>query len=297
MGTHVEQKGSLVSPDGLRFDFAHFSKMTDQELRQVEHRVNELIRTDAPLQEFRDLPIEEARREGAMALFGEKYGDKVRMIRFGESIELCGGTHVPATGHIGSFRILSEGAIAAGIRRIEAVTGIQAEEYIDQLLDTVREARQLFNNTPSLVEAARKALHENEEMKRQVETFLNEKEQIIAQQLLGEAEKVGNVRLIVWETDMPAERIKNIAFQLKNASEELAFIAGSITDGKPTLTVMLGQDLVKKGLNAGNIVREAAKEMQGGGGGQPFLATAGGKQPENLSAAIVKAVEMIRSQI
>jgi len=294
LGSHVEQKGSLVSPEGLRFDFSHFSKMSDEEIRRVERRVNQLIREDAPLQEFREIPIEEARREGAMALFGEKYGDKVRMVRFGNSTELCGGTHVAATGRIGLFRILSESAIAAGIRRIEAVTGAQAEEYMDQMLDTVKEARQLFNNTPALVEAVRKTLHENEELRKQMDAFMSEKEQQIAASLLGRADNAGDMKLIVWESDMPAERVKNIAFQLKNTPGPLAFVAGSLTDQKPTLTVMLSQELVDRGLHAGNIAREAAKTMQGGGGGQPFLATAGGKQPEHLSAAIIKAVELIR---
>ena len=294
LGTHVEQKGSLVTPDSLRFDFSHFQKVTDEQLREVEHLVNAKIRANIPLKEYRNIPIEEAKELGAIALFGEKYGDHVRVIQFGSSIEFCGGTHVAATGCIGMVKILSESSVAAGVRRIEAITGVKVEAMMDTLQDTLRDLKSLFNNAPDLSGAIRKYIEENAGLKKQVEDFMKEKEAQLKEKLLQSVKEVNGVKLIKFCSPMiTPETIKNIAFQLRGEiTENLFFVAGTVFDSKPLLTVMLSDNLVAGGLKAGALVKEAAKLIQGGGGGQPHFATAGGKNPEGLLAAVDKVIEL-----
>jgi alanyl-tRNA synthetase len=295
LGTHVEQKGSFVSPDTLRFDFSHFQKMSKEEIRKVEALSNQKIRANYPLNERRDTPIAEAQALGAMALFGEKYGETVRVIQFGTSTELCGGTHVQATGEIGIVRIVSESSIAAGIRRIEAITAKGVEQLIDFQQDSLTDARDFFNNTPDLMSAIRKSIDENSELKKQVETFVHEKIMSLRDELIQEALVIKGIKVINLETNLPAEMIKTLAFQIRNIeSEKLFFVTGSVYEGKPSLTVLLSDDLVEKGFNAINIVRDAAKEIQGGGGGQPFFATAGGKKADGIQKAIEKALEAVK---
>ena len=293
LGTHVEQKGSLVTPDSLRFDFSHFQKVTPEQLREVEHLVNAKIRENIPLNEYRNLPIEKAKELGAIALFGEKYGDEVRVVQFGSSIEFCGGTHVSATGKIGMVKILSESSVAAGVRRIEAITGAKVEEMLDSIQDTLSDLKALFNNAPDLNAAIKKYIEENAGLKKQVEEFMKEKEAEVKAKLLNNAKDIHGVTVIKATLPMPADTIKNIAFQLKGqVTENLFVVIGSVFENKPMLTVMLSDDQVKNGLNAGQLVREAAKLIQGGGGGQPHFATAGGKNPDGLSAAVDKIVEL-----
>lgn len=293
LGTHVEQKGSLVSPDGLRFDFSHFQKLTDEEIRKVEHLVNARIRENISQTEFRNIPIAEAKKLGAIALFGEKYGDEVRVVKFGSSIEFCGGIHVQATGNIGMMKIISESSIAAGVRRIEAITGGKVEEMLDTVQDTMSDLRSLFNNAPDLSIAIRKYLEENVDLKKQVSEFMKEKQNLIKEKLIRNMEEINGIKLIKYMGPIPAEAVKNIAFQLRGEiTESLVFIAGSYDGQKPTLTVMLSDNLVEGGLNAGQLVREAAKLIQGGGGGQPHFATAGGKNSDGLNAALLKLQEL-----
>jgi len=294
LGTHVEQKGSFVSPDALRFDFSHFQKLTKEEIRTVEAIANRKIRANYSLIERRDTPIAEAQAMGAMALFSEKYGETVRVIQFGTSTELCGGTHVQATGEIGMVRIVSESSIAAGIRRIEAITAKSVEQLIDFQQDSLTDARDFFNNTPDLMSAIRKSIEESSELKKQVETFVHEKIMSLRDELIQEALIIKGIKVINLETNLPAEMIKTLAFQIRNIeSEKLFFVTGSVYEGKPSLTVLLSDDLVEKGFNAINIVRDAAKEIQGGGGGQPFFATAGGKNADGIQKAIEKALEAL----
>ena len=293
LGTHVEQKGSLVTPESLRFDFSHFQKVTDEQLREVEHLVNAKIRANVPLTEYRNLPIEKARELGAIALFGEKYGDHVRVVQFGESVEFCGGTHVSATGKIGMVKILSESSVAAGVRRIEAVTGAKVEEMLDAIQDTLADLKALFNNAPDLKVAIRKHIEENAGLKKQVEDFMKEKEVEVKNRLISEAKEVGGIKVVKSVLPLPADAVKNIAFQVRaEVGEKLLFAVGSVQDGKPLLTVMLSDDLVAAGLKAGVLVKEAAKLIQGGGGGQPHFATAGGKNPDGLLSAVDKVVEL-----
>lgn len=293
LGTHVEQKGSLVTPDGLRFDFSHFQKVTPEQLREVEHLVNAKIRENIPLTEYRNLPIEKAKELGAIALFGEKYGDEVRVVQFGSSIEFCGGTHVSATGKIGMVKILSESSVAAGVRRIEAITGAKVEEMMDTIEDTLNELRQLFNNAPDLKAAIRKYIEENAGLKKQMEAFMKEKEALVKGKLISNAKDVHGVKVIKAVLPMPADSVKNIAFQLKGEFPTNLFVAiGSTDNGKPMLTVAVSEDLVTTGINAGKLVREAAKLIQGGGGGQAHFATAGGKNADGLSAAVDKLIEL-----
>ena len=293
LGDHVEQKGSLVTPDSLRFDFSHFQKVTDEQIRQMEHIVNAKIRANIPLQEYRNIPIEEARELGAIALFGEKYGDHVRVIQFGNSIEFCGGTHVSATGNIGMVKIVSESSVAAGVRRIEAFTGARVEAMLDTFQDTMRDLKALFNNAPDLTAAIRKYIDENAGLKKQVEDFMKEKESQLKEKLLQSVKEVNGVKVIKFTAPVPAETVKNIAFQLRGEiTENLFFVAGTVHDGKPMLTVMLSDNLVAGGLKAGMLVKEAARLIQGGGGGQPHFATAGGKNPDGLSAAVDKVIEL-----
>ncbi|MDO4216176.1 MAG: alanine--tRNA ligase [Bacteroidales bacterium] len=294
LGSHVEQKGSLVTPDSLRFDFSHFQKVTDEELRQVEHFVNEKIRENIPLTEYRDYPIEKAKELGAIALFGEKYGDKVRVVQFGESVEFCGGCHTSRTGNIGMVRIISESSVAAGVRRIEAVTGGELENMVDLMQDTIREISAFFNNAPDLKAAIRKAIEENNELKKKVEDAAKEKTSILKTQLAQKAQEVNGVKVISGVFQVPASIMKDIAFQLRGEmGDNLLFACGSIENNKPTLTVMLSENLVKdNGLNAGQMIREAAKLIQGGGGGQPHFATAGGKNPDGVGQAVNKLIEL-----
>ena len=293
LGEHVEQKGSLVTPDSLRFDFSHFQKVTDEEIRQVEHLVNAKIRANIPLKEYRNIPIEDAKELGAIALFGEKYGDHVRVIQFGSSVEFCGGTHVAATGNIGMIKIVSESSVAAGVRRIEAYTGARVEELMDTIEDTLKDLKALFNNAPDLAGTIRKYIEENAGLKKQMEDFMREKEAQIKERLLKNMQEIHGIKVIKICAPIPAESIKNIAFQLRGEiTENLCFVAGTINEGKPMLTVMLSDNLVAGGLKAGNLVKEAAKLIQGGGGGQPHFATAGGKNIDGLNAAIEKVLEL-----
>ena len=294
LGDHVQQKGSLVTPDSLRFDFSHFQKVTDEQLREVEHRVNAKIRANIPLTEYRNIPIEEARQLGAIALFGEKYGDHVRVIQFGSSVEFCGGTHVSATGCIGMVKIISESSVAAGVRRIEALTGAKVEEMLDGFQDTMRDLRALFNNAPDLKTAIHKYIDENVGLKKQIEEFVKEKEAQLKDKLLQGVREVHGVQLVRFEAPMTLpETVKNIAFQLRGElGDNFCFVAGTLFEGKPMLTVMLGEKLVADGLKAGALVKEAAKLIQGGGGGQPHFATAGGKNPDGVKAAVDKVLEL-----
>ena len=288
LGTHVEQKGSFVSPDVLRFDFSHFSKVEPSDLRKVEQLVNERIRENFPREEFRNVPIAEAQAMGAMALFGEKYGEEVRVLKYGTSIELCGGTHVPATGRIGFFRIISESSVAAGVRRIEAVTGAGAEKMLYQVEDLLKEVKELFNNNPQIITAIKKTIEENAELAQQVQAALKEKVASVKQHLLSQREELGGVRIFKVQQNVSAELIKDLAFQIAGElTESFIFIGATDEGGKPNLTLMLSRDLVEsKGWNASNILRSAAKHIQGGGGGQPHFATAGGKRVEGLDEAV-----------
>ena len=288
LGTHVEQKGSFVSPDVLRFDFSHFSKVESSDLRKVEQLVNKRIRENFPREEFRNVPIAEAQAMGAMALFGEKYGEEVRVLKYGTSVELCGGTHVSATGRIGFFRIISESSVAAGVRRIEAVTGAGAEKMLYQVEDLLKEVKELFNNNPQIITAIKKTIEENAELAQQVQAALKEKVASVKQHLLSQREELGGVRIFKVQQNVSAELIKDLAFQIAGeVSESFIFIGATDEGGKPNLTLMLSRDLVEsKGWNASNILRSAAKHIQGGGGGQPHFATAGGKRVEGLDEAV-----------
>lgn len=290
LGSHVEQKGSFVSDEVLRFDFAHFAKVEPEQLRAVERIVTARIRACIPLQEYREVPIDEAREMGAMALFGEKYGDHVRVIRFGSSTEFCGGTHVASTGVIGTLRITSESSVAAGVRRIEAVTGVAAENYLYEQADMIDAIRQLFNNSPQLKTAIRKTLEENAELGKQVGEYIREQIAEKKRQLLEKRVEVGGVRLFLVEKEVPAEIIKDIAFQIAGELHEpFVFIAACVepSSSKPSLTLMISKDLVEsRGWNASQLLRSAAKHIQGGGGGQPHFATAGGKNVDGLNAAV-----------
>ena len=285
LGTHVEQKGSFVTPDYFRFDFSHFEKLTDEQIDKVEKRVNELIRTNFPLVEKRDGTMDDAKAMGAMALFGEKYGDHVRIVRFGDSVELCGGCHTGATGNIGFFKIVSESAIAAGIRRVEARTGLAAENIVDMMENTLRSAKALFNNAPDLALAIKKLIDENDGFKKEIENVAKEKAAAFKQVLLDEAKEINGIRTVVLRQADPA-MLKNAAFMLQKEAENLAIVAAYETEGKPQLLVMYSADLVAKGHNASNDVRAAAKAILGGGGGQSGLATAGGKNVQGLNEAI-----------
>ncbi len=293
LGTHVEQKGSLVTPNSLRFDFSHFQKVTDEQIRQVEHMVNAKIRENIALTEHRNIPIEDAKELGAIALFGEKYGDEVRVIQFGSSIEFCGGTHVSSTGKIGMVKIISESSVAAGVRRIEAITGEKVEELMDTIQDTLLDIKSLFNNAPDLNNAIKKYIDENAGLKKQVEEFMKEKASQLKARLIEKATVVNGTKVIKSVIPMPADVVKDMVFQLKGEiSENLLVVIGSVDGEKPLLTVMMSDDLVKSGKDAGKIVREAAKLIQGGGGGQAHFATAGGKNVDGLNAAVDKVVEL-----
>ena len=296
LGTHVEQKGSFVSPDILRFDFSHFQKVTPEQLREVEHKVNAKIREAIPLEEHRDMPIAEAREMGAMALFGEKYGDKVRVVKYGDSIELCGGTHVANTGNIGMVRILAESSIAAGIRRIEAVTGEGVEKMLDNMQDSFADLKNLLGNSSDVRVAVEKAISDNADLRKQVEEFMAERVAGLSKTLLAEAKDINGIKVATLTGLRLPEVVKNVAFSLRNEAEgPFAFVATTINAGKPMITVMLSDQLVKQGLNAGKIVREAAKFIKGGGGGQPFFAQAGGKDLDGLSKAAETILDILKN--
>ena len=296
LGDHVEQKGSYVSADTLRFDFSHFQKVTDEEIRQVERIVNDMIRQDLPLDEHRDTPIEEAKKLGAVALFGEKYGDKVRVVRFGPSCEFCGGIHAKSTGRIGMVKIISESSVAAGIRRIEAKTGKECEEMVYYLEDVIRHIREMFNNAKDLQGVIEKYIEEHDSMKKDIEKFQNETVERTKEKLIAQAKIVNGVKVITSVLPLDAAAAKDLVFKIhQEVSENLLCVIGTESAGKPMLSVMLSDDMVKDhGLNAGQMVREAAKLIQGGGGGQPHYATAGGKNTEGLSIAVHKVVELAK---
>lgn len=293
LGEHVEQKGSLVTPDYLRFDFSHFQKVTDEELRQVEHLVNAKIRENIPLQDHRDMPIEKAKELGAIALFGEKYGDKVRVVQFGDSVEFCGGCHAKSTGKLGMVKILSESSVAAGVRRIEAITGEKVEQMIDEMQDLVNSLRSMFNNAPDVKTAITRAIEENGTLKKQLENVIKEKAALTKKEIIQNARTINGVTLYSRVIPMPADIVKDMAFQLRNETENAIVIIGSIYEDKPMLTAAASDTMVKEhGINVGQIIREAAKLIQGGGGGQAHFATAGGKNKDGLSAAVDKFIEL-----
>ncbi len=296
LGTHVEQKGSMVTPDGLRFDFSHFQKVTSEELREVERLVNKLIRQNHPLEENREATMEQANAMGAIALFGEKYGDKVRVVKFGDSVELCGGTHTSATGTLGSFKILSESAISAGVRRIEAVTAERAEELHYAVEDQIRGIAELVNN-PKVEVAIKKMIESNEALQKELEQLHKEQVDAMVEKIIAKRNPDEKHFVVARQVPYASNMIKDLAYTLRAKVSDIIMVLGSVTDSKPMLAVMLGDDIVAKGVDAGAVVREAAKVMNGGGGGQKFFATAGGKNPDALQAAIDKAVEIILEKI
>ena len=296
LGDHVEQKGSFVSHDTLRFDFSHFQKVTDEELRKVECLVNKMIREDLPLDEHRDTPLEEAKKLGAIALFGEKYGDKVRVVRFGPSCEFCGGIHAKSTGRIGMFKIISESSVAAGIRRIEAKTGIECEKLMYSIEDALSVIRSLFNNAKDLQGVIRKYIDEHDSMKKEIDRFQAQVVERAKDELVAKARDVNGVKVVTAIMPMSAASAKDLVFKIRQElTSSLLCAIGTVENGKPTLSVMLSDDMVADhSLNAGQMVREAAKLIQGGGGGQPHYATAGGKNADGLHAAVDKVVELAR---
>ena len=293
LGTHVEQKGSLVTPDSLRFDFSHFQKVTDEEIRKVEHMANKIIRQNIQLEEHRDMPISEAMSMGAIALFGEKYGDTVRVIKFGPSVELCGGCHIPSTGQIGMIRILSESSVAAGVRRIEAITGQKVEEMLDGQQDLMRSLKETFNNAPNLVATIKNMVAENAEVKKQIEQFKREKEVELKRQFLAGATEINGIKVVRIGGDLEPDSVRNIAFQLRAENQNLVVVAGTAFSGKPMLTVAVSDDLLSH-FNASNLVKSAAKLIQGGGGGQPHFAQAGGRNCDGLQTAVGTIIDAIK---
>ena len=296
LGKHVEQKGSLVTPDRLRFDFSHFSKMTKEELSKVEDEVNKMVRANYISKVSEGVSMEKAKSMGAMALFGEKYGDHVRVVEFGKSIELCGGTHVDATGRIGIVKIVSEGGIAAGIRRIEAVTASKAEEYIKERLKTVEEISMLLKSPGSITDSIEKLLAENNSLKKNIEKFQVQSITDRLKELVEKAVNINNIRFVSGqiETDS-SEVLKNVAYQLRTSTDNTVMIIGSENAGKANILVTITDDLVKsRNLNAVSIIKEISGEINGGGGGQPFLATAGGKNPAGIKRALEKAAAFIQ---
>ena len=296
LGDHVEQKGSYVSADTLRFDFSHFQKVTDEELRRVEQLVNSLIRQDLQLDEHRDMPMEEAKKLGAVALFGEKYGDRVRVVRFGPSCEFCGGIHVAATGRIGFFKIVGESSVAAGVRRIEAMTGEVCENAIYLLEDTLRDLKSLFNNAKDLKAVVTKYIDEHDHMKKEIDQFRAQAVERMTQELVRRAEEVDGLRVVKAVVPLDPAAAKDLVFKVRQAiPDNLVCVVGSVHEDKPLLSVMFSDDLVASHeLNAGKIIREAAKLIKGGGGGQPHYAQAGGKDRDGLAAAVDKVLELVR---
>jgi len=296
LGDHVEQKGSFVSPDTLRFDFSHFEKVSDEQLREVERMVNDMIRQDLPCDEHRDMPMEEAKKLGAIALFGEKYGDKVRVMRFGPSCELCGGIHATSTGRIGFFKIVSESSVAAGIRRIEAKTGRECEELLYHIEDTLKAIKSFFVGAKDLEAVIRKYIEEHDTMKKEIESFQAQAVERYAKQLVEKARDINGVKVVTAVMPLEPAAAKDLAFKIRAAVEgSLLCVLGTKNDEKPQLTIMMSDDMVSDhGLNAGQMVREAAKLIQGGGGGQPHFAQAGGKNADGLSAAVDKVLELAK---
>ncbi len=291
LGSHVEQKGSLVTPEALRFDFSHFQKVTDEELAKVEHLVNLKIRANMPLEEERAMPIEEARKLGAMSLFGEKYGDKVRVVKFGSSIEFCGGTHVKATGNIGFFKIVSESSVSAGVRRIEAVTADMAEKMVTTLVATLKDLGEALKGSKDLRKSIEQLVQNNAKLQQRAETMMTSIIAAERESLKRDAQMIGNRALIVAEVKpIFVEKLKDLAYQLRGEYDEAVIVLGCVAEGKPQLLIIITDNLVKNlGLNAGQTIRDVAKFIQGGGGGQPFFATAGGKNAEGMEAALREA--------
>ena len=296
LGDHVEQKGSFVSPDTLRFDFSHFEKVTDEQLREVERMVNDMIRQDIHIDEHRDVPFDEAKKLGAIALFGEKYGDKVRVVRFGPSCEFCGGIHASSTGRIGFFKIISESSVAAGIRRIEAKTGKECEELLYQTEDILKAVKSFFNNAKDLQGVIKKYIEEHDSMKKEIEAFQAQAVERAAKQLVEKAREVNGVKVVTAVLPMNPAAAKDLAFKIRAAVDSsLLCVLGTHDNNKPQLSIMMSDDMVSDhGLNAGQMVREAAKLIQGGGGGQPHFAQAGGKNADGLSAAVDKVLELAK---
>jgi alanyl-tRNA synthetase len=294
LGDHVEQKGSFVSPDTLRFDFSHFEKVSDEQLRQVERMVNDLVRQDIHIDEHRDMPFDEAKKLGAIALFGEKYGEKVRVVRFGPSCEFCGGIHASSTGRIGMFKIVSESSVAAGIRRIEAKTGENCEELMYHIEDTLKAVKSFFNNAKDLQGVIQKYIEEHDTMKKEIEAFQAQAVERTASQLVKQAREVAGVKVVSAVLPMEPATAKDLAFKIRASVEgSLLCVLGTHHQNKPQLTIMLSDDMVSDHqLNAGQMVREAAKLIQGGGGGQPHFAQAGGKNADGLSAAVDKVIAL-----
>ncbi len=295
LGTHVEQKGSFVTAEYFRFDFSHFEKMTQEQISEVERTVNSYIRENSPLEEYRGMPIDKAREMGAMALFGEKYGDTVRVVKFGDSVELCGGTHTSATGNIGFFKIVSESAIAAGVRRIEAVTGRYAENAVYLMQDIIRTIRELMSNTPNLTAAIKKLVDDNTALKKELEEAAKKRAEAKIKELIANAEEYNGIKIMTLSGSYQPEVVKNIGFSLLREVPESAFIAAYEQAGKPQLLLMYSPELVEKGANAVNDIREAAKHIMGGGGGQATLATAGGKKIEGLAEAFNTMLAKVKS--
>ncbi|MDI1257255.1 MAG: alanine--tRNA ligase [Flavobacterium sp.] len=295
LGTHVEQKGSLVSPNYLRFDFSHFAKVTDKEIKQVETFVNAKIQEHLPLEERRNIPMQQAIEEGAMALFGEKYGDSVRAIRFGESMELCGGTHVKNTAEIWHFKILSEGAVAAGIRRIEAITNDAVKNYFNQQEKTLHEILETLKNPQDVVKAVNSLQDDNTKLKKQIEQLLKEKAKNMKGEFAAQLQEINGVQFLATQVDLDATGAKDLTYELGTLGDNLFVVFATVTDEKPMLTCYISKELVaSKGLNAGTVVRELGKYIQGGGGGQPFFATAGGKDVDGIPEALEKAIDFVK---
>ena len=299
LGTHVEQKGSLVEPDYLRFDFSHFQKVSDEELRKVEHLVNQMIRQNSPMEEQRAVPRARAEEMGALALFGEKYGNAVRVIKFGDSVELCGGTHVAATGQIGIFRIFRESSVAAGIRRIEAITGEVAERYIDEQMDIVKQIAASFENQKDLVKAVKAMLEEHSNLTRQVGKFQQNMLGFLMKNLESQIVRMGDIALIHAKVDLDNPGLmRDLAFQVRSRYPLTCLLLGAEIDGKAHLAFMLNDTAIEEyGLNASTLIREVSGEIQGGGGGQPFFATAGGKNPKGIDAALSQAFHIIKENV
>jgi len=297
LGTHVAQKGSYVGPDALRFDFSHFSKVTDEQLAEVERIVNEKIREDIPLDEQRNVPIAQAKEMGATALFGEKYGDFVRVITFDPSysVELCGGTHVYRTGHIGLFKFTGEGSVSTGVRRIEAKTALGAETLVNEQMAIVSELKEVLKAPKDVVKAVQDLLTERSALQKQIEALQNEKVQQIKNSLLDKVTQSNGYAVLVERVDVPsADALKQLAYDLKAKVDNLALVLGADINGKPQLAVMLPDSLIQdRKLNAGQVVKELAKNIKGGGGGQPFFATAGGSDSSGLDAALAQGKELL----
>ena len=295
LGTHVEQKGSLVNPNNLRFDFSHFSKVTDEELKQVEESVNAQIQAQLPFIERRSIPIQQALEEGAMALFGEKYGDNVRAIKFGQSMELCGGIHVNNSADIWSFKIVSESAVAAGIRRIEAITGAGVKQFFSSQEELLSEIKTVLKNPQDTVKAVISLQEDNAKLKKQLETLLKDKAKNMKTELANELQTVNGIQFLAKQVDLNAEGAKDLAYELGTLGNNLFLVLATAEEGKPMLTCYISKELVaEKSLNAGQVVRELGKFIQGGGGGQPFFATAGGKNAEGINQALEKAIDFIK---